>query len=301
MGRADAHPRPGERRRVGRAGDTEVDDARAVLGEQHVGGLEVAVHDPGAVHGLERLGHPGQQAPDGVLGHRAVRRHRLRERRAGDVRGGHPGPRPLHLRVDDGRGVQALHPLRRGDLLLETAAELGVVGELRPDDLDRQLAAALRAGQVDAPHAPRAQPGHHPIPADLSGVLRLKGSEGRVGGRHMSSLAGTRRPGRRACRVLRPATPGDLTRPALVGNLARTRAAIPRTDARALGHLCGPSTGGDLAGRAVVPTVSVSRRESSWPRRWSRRVIEEGHRRTDQGEEPLPGEGHRGRADGADE
>lgn len=56
-GGADGHAAAGEGGRVGGVGDTEVDDARPVRGEQHMGRLEIAVHDARAVDDVQGLGH----------------------------------------------------------------------------------------------------------------------------------------------------------------------------------------------------------------------------------------------------
>jgi hypothetical protein len=45
----------------GRLGNAEVDDPRAVLGQQHIGRLQVAMHHPGGVDGAQALRQPGGQ------------------------------------------------------------------------------------------------------------------------------------------------------------------------------------------------------------------------------------------------
>ncbi|GAA3485894.1 hypothetical protein GCM10018966_104270 [Streptomyces yanii] len=126
---ADGHAAAGEGGRVGGVGDTEVDDARPVRGEQHIGRLEIAVHDARAVDDVQGLGHAGDQQQYRLDRQRPVRDDRIGERRARYVRGGQPGLRTAGVGVDDGRGEQALHPLCRLDLLGEPSPELGVLPE----------------------------------------------------------------------------------------------------------------------------------------------------------------------------
>lgn len=74
-GRADADSAAGQGSGVRRAGDTEVDHAGAVGGEEYVRGLQVTVDDARAVDDVQRLGdsdgqqqHTAQRQPP-VLGH----------------------------------------------------------------------------------------------------------------------------------------------------------------------------------------------------------------------------------------
>jgi hypothetical protein len=58
----DHHARARHRRGIEGRRDPEVDDLDAARRDQHVGGLQVAVHDVGRVDGDERLGHAGENA-----------------------------------------------------------------------------------------------------------------------------------------------------------------------------------------------------------------------------------------------
>src|SRR5207244_4921365 len=122
-GGADGDAAAGQRGGVGGAGDTEVDDARAVGGEQDVGRLQVPVDDARAVDDLEGLGYPGDQQQHGGHGQFAVLGDGRGERGAGHVRGREPGAGAVGVAVDDRGGEQPLDALRRLHLLLEAAAE----------------------------------------------------------------------------------------------------------------------------------------------------------------------------------
>ena len=92
--RAEHHPGRRQRGSVDGARDAEVDHPRPVGGQQHVGGLEVAVHHAAGVDRLQRLDQPGQQRPQRLLGQRPVFGHHLVQGRPWDERGGQPR-RPL--------------------------------------------------------------------------------------------------------------------------------------------------------------------------------------------------------------
>lgn len=136
---------------LGGAGDAEVDDAGAVLGEHHVGRLQVPVDDSGAVDVAQGLGEAGGQAPQAGQRERAVLTDVRAEVGARDVERGHPGVRGVG--VHDGGGEGAADPAGGGDLAAETGAELVVVGVLAVHDLDREAPAGGGAGQVDHAHA----------------------------------------------------------------------------------------------------------------------------------------------------
>ncbi|GAB2926411.1 hypothetical protein GCM10027203_27890 [Nonomuraea fastidiosa] len=53
------------------SGDAEADQPGPVLGQEYVGGFEVAVHDPAHVHGGRPLGQSGPEYGHGLQGERA--------------------------------------------------------------------------------------------------------------------------------------------------------------------------------------------------------------------------------------
>jgi hypothetical protein len=126
------HRGPGPRRRGRRqrSGDPEIDHPRAVLGEEHVGRLEVAVDDVSRVDRLERLGDAGDQPEHHRLGHRAVAVDDVLDRGTGHVRGHQPRRGGGRVGVDQLRRVQPADSPRGLDLLLEAEAKVLVVAEV---------------------------------------------------------------------------------------------------------------------------------------------------------------------------
>ncbi|CUW29590.1 hypothetical protein TUE45_04299 [Streptomyces reticuli] len=142
-------------------GDAEVDHPGAVLDHQHVGGLEVAVDQPGPVDGLEGLGHARREPAHGLGRQRPALVHYLFQRGRGDVGGGQPGHGGARVGVDHGRGVEAGDRAGRLHLAGEADAEELVLGQLGAHRLDRHAPAGRRAREIDQPHAAGAQPAQH--------------------------------------------------------------------------------------------------------------------------------------------
>ncbi len=155
--------------------DAEVDDARAVDGDQHVGRLQVAVDDAGGVDVLERVRESGREDADGSLGQGpVVVPDDLLQARPGDVPRGHPRHRRLGVRVQHRRRPVPADPPRGPHLLPEPLPELLLRGQLLAHEFHGDRTAPLRAGQVDVPHAPRAEPRQQPVRTD---VLRIPGPQ----------------------------------------------------------------------------------------------------------------------------
>ena len=163
--------RGGERRLravvgTSRPRDSEVGDDRAVptlaSHQHHVGGLEVAVHDPGAVRGLE---------PGGELERERQRGRRSERSRSLEARGERLALEQLHREHRDvprlGRVaehvVDAAHvgmrdPAREADLALEAIAPLGVGPAIGADHLERDRLAELAIERsVDDAHPALAE------------------------------------------------------------------------------------------------------------------------------------------------
>ncbi|CAM5482527.1 hypothetical protein SALBM217S_03818 [Streptomyces griseoloalbus] len=158
-GRADERAGAGEPA-VGhglqRAGDAEVDDARPVDGDEHVGRLEVAVDDPGRVDVLEGVRETGGEDPHRALGQRpVVVSDDLLEAGPGDVPGGHPGHGRLGVGVQHG-AVQWPPTCRAA--LTSWRKRARNPGQLLADQLHGDGASPVGAGEVDLPHASGAQP-----------------------------------------------------------------------------------------------------------------------------------------------
>src|SRR5690606_21803273 len=122
-------------------GDAEVDHLGADRGEQHVGGLEVAVDDAGAVDRGERRGDPHGQAVQGAAGHRPVGLDGLGQVGAGDVLGDDEERLALQAGVEHAGGGEPGDAAGGGDLPGETAPEVLVVGEVGVDQFHRDLLA----------------------------------------------------------------------------------------------------------------------------------------------------------------
>jgi hypothetical protein len=67
--------------------------------------------------------------------------------------------------------VSVISPPGARHLLPEAVPEIGVVGQLGPDHLHRDRAAALGECQVHPAHAARAQPGADPVAGDLARII----------------------------------------------------------------------------------------------------------------------------------
>ena len=152
----------GERRVAERVGDPEVaDQRRAVVGDEDVAGLDVAVHDAELVGGGERRGD--LPADPRRLGHaqRAALAELLRERDRRQELHDQAGLALVLDDVEDGDGVAVVQP--GGDPRLAHRAvggELGLLGaqpDLRPQLLDRDGALEpLVAGLPHDAHATAA-------------------------------------------------------------------------------------------------------------------------------------------------
>ncbi len=166
-GRADV----GQRARAAGPGDAEVNDPRALGGEQDVGRLEVAVHHPGLVHLLQAVGQRRADRRDLRPRQRALVADLLVERGSWDVDGGQPGAFGLDVGRDQPRDAAAPDPRRRGDLAGEPGAELRVPRQFGADQLERDLLPLAVRAQVDDPHASRAEPAVQAVGPDESRVL----------------------------------------------------------------------------------------------------------------------------------
>ncbi|EFE83243.1 predicted protein [Streptomyces albidoflavus] len=162
------HGQPG----VGDAGgDAEVDDARAVLDDQDVGRLEVAVDEPGAVDRLEGLGDAGGEPAHGGRGQRPALVHYFLQRGRRHVGGGEPGDGGAGVGVDDGGGVEAGDGTRGLDLAGEADPEQLVLGQLGADRLDRHPASRGRPGQIHQAHTAGPEPRQHLERSDPSRIV----------------------------------------------------------------------------------------------------------------------------------
>jgi hypothetical protein len=99
--------------------------------------------------------------------------HRLGQRRAGHVRGRQPRHRAVQVGFHHKRGEQAADLLGGRDLAPEAGPEVGIGGQLGPDDLDGDRPAARRHAQEHLPHAAGTQLPKQPVRPDLPRILGL--------------------------------------------------------------------------------------------------------------------------------
>ena len=140
--------------------DPEVGEVdAAVLVEEHVLRLHVAVDDALAVRVVEGVRHPAQDLDRPGQGD-APRLEQLRERAARHEPHRHPGDalRAVDVVGVDGDDVRVLEPRDGLGLALEALGETGVVQELPRQDLERHVAVEGRLeGPVDRGHAAPAE------------------------------------------------------------------------------------------------------------------------------------------------
>ena len=126
---------------------------------QHdVAGLQVAVHDPGRVHGHQRLGQPAGQPLERPGRQRPVLAHHVVQGVARHVPGHDVGELAGHVRVEHLGDERAVDPAHRLDLAGQAAAGVRLLGDPGVQDLDRDHPAIPVAGQVDRSHATFAEP-----------------------------------------------------------------------------------------------------------------------------------------------
>ena len=141
------------------AGDPEVGDLRlALVVDDHVLRLDVAVDDPAPVRVAERLQDLLGEVDRDVRRQRAALAHELLQRAPVDQLHRDVG-RPVPLgAVEDADDVRVREPRRGLRLAPEALAELRVLGEAPAQQLQRHAAAEhLVLGAPDLGHAARAR------------------------------------------------------------------------------------------------------------------------------------------------
>lgn len=142
-------------------GDSEVDDARSVLDHEDVRRFQVTVDQAGPVDGLQGLRDTRREPADRLGRQRPALGHYLFEGGRGHIGGGQPGHGGACVGVHHGGRVEAGDGTGRLHLAREADPEQLVLGELRPDRLDRHPPARGRAREIDQPHAAGSQPSQH--------------------------------------------------------------------------------------------------------------------------------------------
>jgi hypothetical protein len=163
--------------------DAEVDEHGVAVQEQNVGGLDVAVHDPGRVDRRQGLREHDADAGDVRDVERPLGAHPVLQRAARDEPGGQIRAVALEICGEDLGDVRRPDPAQRLDLAPQPGACLRVRAHVVAQDLERDRPALLVQGEVDDAHAAFPDPVHEPVRAEERGVTRRRGSA-RPEGRH---------------------------------------------------------------------------------------------------------------------
>jgi hypothetical protein len=204
-----AHHHAGHGQAVGLVaaeGDAEVGQARlAPVVEQHVGGLDVPVDDPGPVGRRQRPQQPPGLALDLLGRGGTVLGHPLGQAPAREV--GHDQDDLVALvdHVEQADHVGVVQPAQHLGLPQQPLAGPGDVGgrALQRQPLERDLLAVVGPGQVDDPHPAPAEPGDQVVGHGTAGgsVHALTDPEGTT----LRQVTGARDP---SCGVMPPPSPG---------------------------------------------------------------------------------------------
>ncbi len=184
--RANENPGPGVAGDPRGPRDAEVDDLRAVPGQQDVRGREVAVHHSGGMDGDQRVGESHAEAVQQPFLQPAVAQHRVGEVGALHVFGRQPRRRGLGIGIEHRRDRPAVHPAGGGHLAAEPFPEFGVVSEPGVGNLHRGGPAVGVETEVHGAHAASADPVVDRERADVARVVVNKR------GQHRAACSGRR-------------------------------------------------------------------------------------------------------------
>ena len=144
-----------------RAREAEIEQLRARARQHHVARLQIAVDDAVAVRAIERVGDLGRVADD-LVGRQRPARQPRGQRLALEVLHDQEGDAVLLADVVEHADVRVVQRPDDAGFAVEALAELRVGGELRRQDLDRDLAIEAGVdGAVDLPHASGGDGGNY--------------------------------------------------------------------------------------------------------------------------------------------
>ncbi len=147
-----------------RADQTEVGDLDlTVVGDQHVLGLHVAVHQPGAVSHRETAEHRRQDGGDGVGWHRTALVQEFTQRAALDELHDEEGVHTVEALVVDRNQAGILESCHGPRLALEAGQELLIMGVARIHHLQRHR--PVQSDVETAVHRGHASRGDHAVHA----------------------------------------------------------------------------------------------------------------------------------------
>ena len=151
----------------GRSADAEVRDLDvAVASDHHVARLEVAVGQPAIVSGLERPRNLGRGFGGAPRRDRSVALQERRQVRAVDVFGHEVGAGGIRTEVVDRGDVLVIETGRHPGLPAEVGHEVGVSGEFRTQQLDRDVVSLEEVARpIDGREAAFSEQLHQPVAA----------------------------------------------------------------------------------------------------------------------------------------
>jgi hypothetical protein len=153
----------------------EIRVTRRLVGDEHVRGLDVAVHEPVRVRGIEGLSDGAEQVERPLRVERSVPLEHTSEVRAGDVAHGDVQEVARLARLVDRHDVRVLEARGQLGLAQEALAEARVLGKARREQLERHLASEARIlGEVHVAHAAASHESLDPVAGEVGPDPRVR-------------------------------------------------------------------------------------------------------------------------------